>query len=202
MTHQLKPRPYSEADAKKLLAPVIDEQTADWHYAKHHKGYVDKRNEIEEALASVDRSKANANSSQFRALKAAETFNASGIILHEIYWENMGGEGKADTSLAVVKKIIKDFGSVEKWQEDFIATAMAARGWAVTCLDASDGKLHNFLVDFHHLGAVWGATPLIACDVWEHAYYHKDGPDRKKYVAAFVANLHWKRINERFSKAK
>ena len=61
-------------------------------------------------------------------------------------------------------------------------------------------RLLNVLVDEHHYGAIWGGVPLVACDVFEHAYYHKDGPARAKYIANFLAGLHWGRVNDRFKK--
>ena len=207
-THELKKRPYSDEEAKKLLAGVISQETTDWHYNTHHKGYVVKRNEIEKKLqegGDTLRTGANANYSEFGELKRRETFNANGIILHEIYWENMGGDGKNEKAPELMKKIIEDFGSVEKWKSDFIATALSAKssGWAVLAIDhLSDGTLRNFLVDEHGIGAVWGAQPIIACDVFEHAYYHKDGPKRATYIANFLGNLHWERIETRFKNCK
>ena len=62
------------------------------------------------------------------------------------------------------------------------------------------GEVRNVLVDEHPYGAVWGAVPLIACDVFEHAYYHKDGPKRALYIDNFLKNLHWGRINDRYKK--
>jgi Fe-Mn family superoxide dismutase len=61
-------------------------------------------------------------------------------------------------------------------------------------------RLLNVLVDEHHYGAIWGGVPLIALDMFEHAYYHKDGPGRAKYVDNFLSKLHWGRINERYRK--
>jgi len=68
--------------------------------------------------------------------------------------------------------------------------------WYSTAYTA-DGVI-NVLVDHHHHGAMWGGIPLIACDVFEHAYYHKDGPGRAAYIDNFLNNLHWGRINERY----
>jgi superoxide dismutase len=64
------------------------------------------------------------------------------------------------------------------------------------------GRLLDVLVDEHHYGAIWDGVPLIACDVFEHAYYHKDGPARATYIDNFLANLHWGRINERFKRCE
>ena len=86
---------------------------------------------------------------------------------------------------------------------DFKATGISAKlsGWALLVYDALwSRRLLNVEVDEHQYGAIWGGVPLIACDVFEHAYYHKDGPGRAKYIDNFLGNLHWGRINDRFKK--
>ena len=150
------PIPFEKVNA------VMDKETYDWHSTKHYAGYVTKRNEIEKELNSVDRSKANANYSAFRELKMEETWNGNGQILHEVYWDTMGGDGKANDSLDVVKKIKEDFGSVDAWKADFIATGKSGRGWVVFSLDLlTDGKTRNFLYDVHNQGGMVGSMPLI-----------------------------------------
>jgi superoxide dismutase, Fe-Mn family len=99
--------------------------------------------------------------------------------------------------------IEKEFGSFDNWKADFRATAISAKlsGWGLLVFDSLYSKrLLNVLVDEHQYGAIWGGIPLIACDVFEHAYYHKDGPARAKYVDNLIASLHWGRINERYKK--
>ena len=193
MVHSIKPLPYAYNALK-----GISEQVNKWHHDKHYAGYVNKRNEIEEKLLKADKSLAHANYSEFGELKRRETFNAAGQILHEIYYDIMGGDGAADNNLSVVQQIIKDFGSVENWRNDFVASGKTALGWAILCFDYSDGKLHNFVADSHNDGAVWGSVPLIPMDVFEHAYYFDQGPERVKYIEAFLQNLNWKKINEIF----
>jgi Fe-Mn family superoxide dismutase len=178
----------------------ISEQTVKFHHDTHHAGYVNKLDEIEKKLEAIERGQANANYSEYGELKRRETFNASGVILHDIYWEILGGNGEIDEGLSITKKIKQDFGSVEKWKEDLMACAKASTGWAILCWDASDGKLKNFLCDSHNIGAVWGAVPLIALDVFEHAYYHDYGPNRAAYFWAFFKNLNWKAVDERYKK--
>ncbi len=197
----LKARPYSDDEAKVLLKTVVDPDTTDWHYHTHHKGYVDKLNEIENALSTAEVSKANGNYSVFGELKRRWTWNHSGNILHDVYWDNLGGDGKPSGELLAL--IEKDFGSFDAWKADFKGTAMSAKlsGWGLLVFDAlGSGQLKNVLVDEHHNGAVWGAIPLVACDVFEHAYYHKDGPKRAAYVDNFIGNIHWGRVNDRFKK--
>lgn len=193
--HQLTPLPYGYD-----TLDGISEEVVRWHHDTHQAGYVNKRNEIENKLESFDRSAANANYSEYGELKRRETFNASGMILHEIYWENMGGDGQVDETLSVVQRIVRDFGSYEAWQTDFRACSTASLGWAILCYDPGDRRLHNYLCDFHNNGAVWGAVPLVACDVFEHAYYRDYGPKRGDYLGAFFRNLNWSAINARYEK--
>jgi Fe-Mn family superoxide dismutase len=123
--------------------------------------------------------------------------------LHEIFWENLCGDGDIEKAPLLKQKIISDFGSIQNWKSDLIATATSAKnsGWAVLAINESlDNKLKNFLVDEHGVGAVWGAKPLIALDMYEHAYYHKDGPRKAIYIENFLKNLNWKRIEETYIK--
>lgn len=185
------------------VSNVMDKETYDWHCTKHYAGYVTKRNEIEKELNSVDRTKANVNYSAFRSLKLEETWNGNGQVLHEVYWDTMGGDGKYDESLSIIKKINEDFGSVDAWKGDFLATGKSGRGWAILCVDIlTDGKVRNFMFDVHNQGGIVGAQPLIAADVFEHAYYHKFGPDRAAYLQALVDNIDWKKVEARYTKMK
>lgn len=200
---KFNPRPYSDEEARELLREVISPETADWHYNTHHKGYVTALNRIEAELETADRSAANGNWSHIGELKRRFTWNHAGALLHDIYWEVLGGDGDPQKGPEVVAAIEREFGSLDAWKADFKATALAAKlsGWALLVYDQLySGRLLNVLVDEHHYGAIWGGIPLIACDVFEHAYYHKDGPARARYVDNFLARLHWGRINERYKR--
>ena len=196
-------RPYSDEEAKKLLANVMSPETTDWHYNTHQKGYVTALNNIEKALETADRVAANGNFSLIGELKRRFSWNHSGALLHDIYWDVLGGDGDPSKGLEIKAAIEKDFGSFDAWKVDFKATAICAKlgGWGLLLYDRLySGRLLNALVDEHQYGAIWGAVPLIPLDVFEHAYYHKDGPARAKFIDNFIANLHWGRINERYKK--
>ncbi len=200
---KFNPRPYSDEEAKKLLADVVSPETTDWHYNKHHKGYVVALNAIEKGLENTDRSAANGNYSEVGELKRRFTWNHAGTLLHDVYWEVLGGDGDVTKGLDVKTALENEFGSVDAWKEDFKATAMSAKlsGWGLLVFDQLySGRLLNVLVDEHQYGAIWGAIPLVSCDVFEHAYYHKDGPGRAGYIDNFINNLHWGRVNERYKK--
>jgi Fe-Mn family superoxide dismutase len=189
--HKPKPLSFSALNG-------ISDKTNQIHHDKLYVGYVNKRNEIEAALGVADKSKANATYSEFGELKRQETFAANGMILHELFFGLLGGDGAPAGKL--VEKIAAQFGSFDARKADMIACAMSARGWAVLAFDFSDMRLHNYTGDAHNQGGVWGAVPLLALDVYEHAYFLDFGSDRKAYLEAFFKNVNWAAAAERAKK--
>jgi superoxide dismutase, Fe-Mn family len=183
---ELKPRLY-ELDG-------ISRESVEAHY-KLYQGYVGKRNEILGQLADVDLSSANQVYSELRALKVDLTFAIGGIKNHEIYFEHLGGDG-GDPDGAIEQLIERDFGSVAAWREDLKATGLAGRGWAWTAYDWDEGRLFNYLGDTQNTYPIWNATPLVALDVYEHAYFLDYQTDRAGYIDAFFANLDWSTVND------
>lgn len=161
---------------------------------KLYQGYVKKSNEMQEKIEAADKSEANGVFSFIGELKRQETFAVNGMKLHEVYFGQLMGDGvpKGD----IVKMIEEDFGSIDKWKEDMVATGLSARGWAILCFDFRDNRLHNYGSDAHNVGAVWGAIPLVVLDVYEHAYFMDYGVNRKDYLAAFFKNLDWDFVNK------
>ena len=178
----------------------ISSQQIDYHFETHYKGYVNKLNEIWEKLQSADRSKANQNYSEFRELKLEETFNYDGSLLHELYFENLKNQ-KSSVPEDLKKAIEKDFGSYEKWVEDFKATGTAFRGWSLLVFDLNTGKLRNIGADVHNTNGIWNAIVILALDVYEHAYYVDFGPKRAGYLDAFMKNVSWGDVHNRYAKA-
>jgi len=171
----------------------ISRTTIEAHY-RLYQGYVAKRNEILGRLAEVDLASANQVYSDVRALKVDLTFAIGGIKNHEIYFEHLGGEG-GDPEDAAGALIERDFGSGEAWRADLKATGMAARGWAWTAYDWDEGRLFNYVGDAQNTFPVWNATPLVALDVYEHAYFLDYQTDRATYIDAFLRNLDWGVVN-------
>jgi Fe-Mn family superoxide dismutase len=164
------------------------------HY-KLYQGYVNKRNEILGRLAEVDLAGANQVYSEIRSLKVDLTFAIGGIKNHEIYFEHLGGDGGAPDGL-IGHLITRDFGSVDDWRADLKATGMAARGWAWTAYDWDEGRLFNHIGDAQNTFPVWNATPLVALDVYEHAYFLDYQTDRAGYIDAFFNNLDWSVVDD------
>jgi Fe-Mn family superoxide dismutase len=171
----------------------ISRTSVEAHY-RLYQGYVNKRNEILGKLTSVDAGAANQVYSELRALKVDLTFAIGGIKNHELYFEHLGGSG-GDPDGAFGRLVVRDFDSVEAWRTDLKATGMAGRGWAWTAYDWDEGRLFNYIGDAQNSFPVWNATPLVALDVYEHAYFLDYQTDRAAYIDAFFANLDWNVVN-------
>jgi Fe-Mn family superoxide dismutase len=176
----------------------ISRETVEAHY-KLYQGYVAKRNEILGKLAEVDLSAGNQVYSEVRALKVDLTFAIGGVKNHEIYFEHLGGEGGDPTGL-IAELIKRDFGGVAEWRADLKATGMGGRGWAWTAYDWDEGRLFNYIGDAQNTFPIWNATPLVALDVYEHAYFLDYQTDRASYIDAFFNNLDWATVNDWVSK--
>jgi len=194
-----KVNPRDELKPKGLKG--ISDRQLDFHFDTHYKGYVAKINEIWEKLETVDRSKANQNFSDYRALKVEESFNHMGVVLHELYFENIKDGQGTSPSVKLTEHISKDFGSFDKWKEDFKACGIALRGWSVLVYDLTNGRLMNNGLDAHNVYGFLNAVPLLVLDVYEHAYYVDQGPKRAPYIDAFFENVNWNTVNKRFEAA-
>ena len=172
----------------------ISRESVEAHY-KLYEGYVNKRNEILAKLDGIALESANQVYSELRALKVELSFAVGGIKNHEIYFEHLGGDG-GDPDGLVADLIERDFGSVADWRADLKASGMAGRGWAWTAFDWDEGRLFNYLGDAQNTFPIWDATPLVALDVYEHAYFIDFQTDRASYIEAFFANLDWGVVND------
>jgi Fe-Mn family superoxide dismutase len=180
---RIRPR---ELKPELLELAWISRTSVEAHY-KLYEGYVSKRNEILGRLPA-------AGSDQLRDLKLELAFAVGGMKNHEIYFEHLGGDG-GDPTGAAADLIKRDFGSADAWRSDLKATGMAGRGWAWTAYDWDLGRLFNYLGDAQSAFPIWNATPLIALDVYEHAYFLDFQTDRSAYIDAFFDNLDWNVVN-------
>jgi superoxide dismutase, Fe-Mn family len=176
----------------------ISRESVEAHY-KLYEGYIAKRNEILAKLADVDLSAGNQVYSEVRALKVELSFAIGGVKNHEIYFEHLGGEG-GDPNGPIAGLIERDFGGAADWRADLKATGMAGRGWAWTAYDWDEGRLFNYVGDAQNTYPIWNATPLVALDVYEHAYFLDYRTDRAAYIDAFFDNLDWGTVNDWVSK--
>jgi superoxide dismutase, Fe-Mn family len=175
--------------------PGLSERLMTEHY-KLYEGYVKKANEISEMLKTVDKSKANATQSDLRSLKLGLSFAWGAIKSHELYFGHLNSKSSKPGD-AMGNLIERDFGSFENWSEDLAKTGIAARGWVWTAFDWDSKTIFNFLGDAHDAFPLWNATPLVALDVYEHAYMIDYGVNRADYIKTFLSSLDWEVIEQR-----
>lgn len=169
-------------------------------HMKLYQGYVTKYNEIQEKLAALtedDLSKANQTYSAIRELKVELTFAYGGIVNHEIYFNHLGGDGKEPTG-KLMEQIKKDFGSFEAFKKDMKASGIAARGWVWLAWNERENRLFNYVGDAQNSFPVWFAKPIMAMDVYEHAYFMDFGSARAGYIDSFFENMDWSKVEEHF----
>ncbi len=164
-----------------------------------YKGYVNQINMITEELSKVSldiMKDANTTDGYYRGLKRGETYALNGVILHELYFRNIGGFNQVpdQTILDIFEKC---FGGYEQWREHFVATAKASRGWVVLVYDQRCKMFRNLSLDDHDTGDVVLALPILVLDMYEHAYFIQYGIDKINYINAFLENIHWDIIKQR-----
>lgn len=178
----------------------ISKKTVEEHL-KLYQGYVNKSNEIMDKLVKVDLSTANQVFSDARALKVELSFAIGGMQNHEIYFSHLkrgGGEPAGELK----KQIEKDFGSFENYLKDLKASGMSGRGWAWTVWFPAAGRLMNWVGDSQNTYLSWDLKPILALDVYEHAYFLDFAVNRGAYIDAFFKNLDWEKIAANFAAAK
>jgi Fe-Mn family superoxide dismutase len=198
LAHKLEEITARELKPELLELDGISREAVEAHY-KLYQGYVAKRNEILKKLGSVDLSAANQVYSEVRALKVELSFAIGGIKNHEVYFEHLGGDG-GDPDGPFGQLVERDFGSAANWAADLKATGMAGRGWAWTAYDWDESRLFNYVGDTQNTYPIWNATPLVALDVYEHAYFLDFQTDRASYIDAFLNNMDWATVNDWVSK--
>ena len=134
-------------------------------------------------------------------LKRRFGFEFNGMRLHELYFAGLGGDGQIVGSLA--DALAKQWGSLEAWQNEFHAVGMMRGiGWVLLTYDAQAKLFHNVWVSDHELGHLATLPVLLAMDMWEHAFMVDYVPAQKgDYIGAFMHNLNWSKIEERFATA-
>lgn len=177
---------------------VINREQFEAHI-RLYEGYVNKINEIDKILQNDPRrEEANATFSYYRACKRGETYALDGVILHELYFENMGGIGEMNTpNPSTTAQLEMDFGSFVNWEDDFVATAKASRGWAVLCFDQRSYRLRNISLDSHDLGNIAYSAPILVLDVYEHAYFLQYADNKTEYINRFMEDINWNVVGRR-----
>jgi len=194
--YELPPLPY----AANALEPYIDKKTVKLHHDKHHAGYVKGLNAALDRLIEA-RGKGDFGLVKHWSREAA--FNGSGHILHSLYWENMTPPQKKGCPDKLLEAVTRDFGGLKPFTGQFTAAAGAVEGsgWCILVHEPMAGRLMILQCEKHQDLAVWGAVPLLVCDVWEHAYYLKYQNRRAEYVESFMKIINWQEAAKRYDRA-
>src|SRR5574340_577691 len=194
MAYELKPL---SCDPTKLSG--ISEKLIVSHWENNYGGAVKRLNAIEAQLSGLDW--ATAPVFMVNGLKREAMIASGSMILHEVYFDSLGGTG-GDPTGALKGAIARDFGSLDAWRAEFTAMGRAqggGSGWTLLTWSPRHGKLVNtWAAD--HADNLPGATPLIALDMYEHSYHMDFGAKAATYVDAFMANLSWTAAEAAFNK--
>jgi Fe-Mn family superoxide dismutase len=192
-----KPLPFDPAKIKGFSEKLLVS-----HYENNYTGAVRRLNAIAAQLAALD--VATAPVFVLNGLKREELIAAGSMTIHELYFDCLGGEGEPTGALA--EAIVRDFGSVARWKAEFSATGKAlggGSGWVMLSYAPRDKRLINTWAADHTMSLA-GARPILALDMYEHAYQMDHGAKAAAYVDNFMQGIRWSNVAtlfDRYSKA-
>lgn len=184
MPFELPELPY----ARDALAPHISEETLNYHYGKHHQAYVNNLNKLVEGTEFQ-----NATLEDVVKQSSGGIFNnAAQIWNHTFYWHSMSPNGGGEPGSDVADALTENFGSVAEFKDEFTKAAATrfGSGWA-WLVKNPDGSFDVLSTPNADTPLTTDATPLLTCDVWEHAYYIDTRNDRPKYISNFWNLVNW-----------
>jgi len=194
--HQIMPLPFDPAKLKGISEKLIRS-----HHENNYSGAVRALNVVEQRLAAMLADK-DLPPYVYGDLKREELVRTGSLVLHENYFANLGGDGKAAGD--VLEAIKKTFGGYEQWEAEFKRTGNAlggGSGWVILAFNFHMGSLHNYWAWDHMHNAPF-SRPLLVLDMYEHAYHMDYGAAAAKYVDAFMQNVNWEEVNRRFRNAQ
>ncbi|MEA2697527.1 MAG: superoxide dismutase, Fe-Mn family [Myxococcales bacterium] len=192
--HAVAPLPF---DPKKLSG--ISEKMIVSHHDNNYAGAVKNLNKVEEQLASVTK---DTPPFVVTGLKERELTFTNSAILHQHYFANLGGNGKA--SGAIEKQLAASYGSLARWEENFRAVGNSlggGSGWAILDFNFQTGDVRTYWSGGHTQSPAF-AAPLLIMDMYEHAYAIDYGSAAGKYIDAFFKNINWDEVNHRLERAE
>jgi len=198
--YALPPLPYGY-DA---LEPHIDAETMHLHHDKHHQAYVTNLNKTVKELADLDAAGAPPAASVLTGLEEDLSFNAAGHLLHTLFWKIMGPNAGGEPQGELADAITRSFGSIPAFRTRFAAVAGGVKGsgWAILAYEPLAERLLILQVKQHDLQLSPWMEPILALDVWEHAYYLKYKNVRGEYIKEWWNVVNWREVNEAFRNAR
>ena len=178
----------------------LSEQLVRSHHKNNYAGAVKRLNAVRARLAAL--APGNAAGFELNGLKREELIATNSMLLHELYFDGLGAD-RTPMPPAMDLALAASFGSVERWREEFVALGKAlggGSGWVVLTFQPREGSLVNqWAADHTH--AVAGGIPILALDMYEHAYHLDYGAAATAYVDAFMNNIAWARVYARYQRA-
>ena len=191
--HEIKPLNFDPKSLKGISQKVIVS-----HHDNNYAGAVKKLNLIQKQITALPQS---AHPIELGALKKEELIALNSKLLHELYFDNLGGDGKVTSTMQTI--LSQSFGSVEAWQNDFIKTAKSlsgGSGWVMLSYVKEAGVLINQIAG-DHTDSVATGVPLLVMDMYEHSYHMDYGTKAAKYINAFMSNVNWNEVTQRWDNA-
>ncbi len=170
------------------------------HYEGNYGSAMRRLNAITEELEALD--PATVSFETVNRLKRDEATMLNSTLLHELYFASLGGDGRAVPE-TMATALVRDFGSVDRWRKEFIALANSlsgGSGWVLLTYVPRDGRLINQSATDHSQN-IAGGIPILALDMYEHAYHIDFGANAEAYVAAFMRNIEWNAVQGRYEDA-
>ncbi len=184
------------------LEPHIDAQTMELHHSIHHQGYV---NGLNNALAKLAEARENNDFALVKHWSREVGFHGAGHFLHAVFWDVMSPDGGGEPADADLRRAINaSFGSFEKFKAHFVAAsgAVEGSGWGILAWEPFGDRLMVFQAEKHQNLSPMVTVPLLAVDVWEHAYYLLYQNRRGDYVRAFMNVINWDAVARRYHEAR
>ena len=191
VTGKAKQLKHKEIPGFLSAAQIAPHHTA--HYGGALKAFMTIEAKFEEKFArgmAID-------SFAFDAMQRTKSSRGNSVVLHELYFDGLS-PAKAEAGGDLKQAISDRFGSLDKWSDDFRASAKSAAGWAMLVRHPVNGRLYNVVSDEHAQGPLWLAVPLVVVDVYEHAFYIDYQNRKNDYVDRFVDHIDWNEANRRY----
>lgn len=180
-----------------LDCAVVSRGTMEEHY-KLYLSHVQKGQDLTERLTQIQCTRSTAQATEIANLKGDLTFVLSAVRNHEIYFDILAAQGIPPTG-KLLEAICACFGNLDNYLKDLRQTARTCRGWTWTMLDECTGRLWNLPSQQMASGPLWKARPLLAVDLFEHAFFGDYGLHRMDYIDAVIAHLNFKPVESRYS---
>ena len=182
------------------LEPHLSGAIVELHHGKHHASYVTAANSVLQRLADARHAGSWAD---IVGLERSLAFNLGGHVLHTMYWTNLSPDGGDEPTGALADHIGESFGSFAAFRSHFSNAALSVQGsgWALLTYEPLGKQLIVEQLEVHHESTVLGGVPLLAIDVWEHAYYLQHQNRRADYIAAIWSVVNWRDVEARHATA-